>query len=82
MLLFLANSALEFENIDCFDKHARNLAPVFMQITFMHLADTFIQRNLHRIQATHLFVHAFPGNRTHDLGDALPFCVIKKEIIA
>ncbi len=50
--------------------------------TFMHLADTFIQSNLHCIQVTVFFFYiwsalAFPGNRTHDLGVAsamlLPF---------
>ncbi len=40
--------------------------------TFMHLADAFIQSDLHCIQVTvlHLSALAFPGNRTHDLGVA------------
>ncbi len=42
--------------------------------TFMHLADAFIQRDLHCIQVTvstfFLSDLAFPGNRTHDLGVA------------
>ncbi len=39
----------------------------------MHLADAFIQSDLHCIQATvytFLSALAFPGNRTHDLGVA------------
>ncbi len=38
----------------------------------MHLAVAFIQSGLHCIQVTvlHLSALAFPGNRTHDLGDA------------
>ncbi len=32
--------------------------------TFMHLADTFFQGNLHCIQGT-LLIHAFPRNQTH-----------------
>ncbi len=42
--------------------------------TFMHLADAFIQSDLHYIQVTGFFyilsALAFPGNRTHDLGVA------------
>ncbi len=41
--------------------------------TFMHLADAFIQSDLHCIQvtvSTFLSALAFPGNRTHDLGVA------------
>ncbi len=41
--------------------------------TFMHLADAFIQSDLHCIQVTvftFLSALAFPGNRTHDLGVA------------
>ncbi len=43
--------------------------------TFMHLADAFIQSDLHCIQVTVIFFYilsalAFPGNRTHDLGVA------------
>ncbi len=42
--------------------------------TFMHLADAFIQSDLHCIQVTVFFTVlsalAFPGNRTHDLGVA------------
>ncbi len=39
----------------------------------MHLADAFIQSDLHCIQVTVFFTFflsalAFPGNRTHDLG--------------
>ncbi len=35
--------------------------------TFMHLADAFIQSDLHCIQVTvSTFYLAFPGNRTHD----------------
>ncbi len=40
---------------------------------FMHLADAFIQSDLHCIQvtvSTFLSALAFPGNRTHDLGIA------------
>ncbi len=37
-------------------------------VTFMHLADAFIQSDLQCIQAIHvLSVHVFPGNRTHNL---------------
>ncbi len=37
----------------------------------MHLADAFIQSDLHCIQVTvFTFYLAFPGNRTHDLGVA------------
>ncbi len=39
----------------------------------MHLADAFIQNNLHCIQVTVFYILsalAFPGNRTHDLGVA------------
>ncbi len=41
----------------------------------MHLADAFIQSDLHCIQVTvfffvHLTSSCFPGNRTHDLGVA------------
>ncbi len=41
--------------------------------TLMHLADTFIQSDLHCIQVTVFYIWsalAFPGNRTHDLGVA------------
>ncbi len=41
--------------------------------TFMHLADAFIQSDLHCIPvtvSTFLSALAFPGNRTHDLGVA------------
>ncbi len=40
--------------------------------TFMHLADAFIQSDLHCIQVTvlHLSALALPGNRTHDLSVA------------
>ncbi len=41
--------------------------------TFTHLADAFIQSDLHCIQvtvSTFLSALAFPGNRTHDLGVA------------
>ncbi len=41
--------------------------------TFMHLADAFLQSDLHCIQVTvftFLSTLAFPGNRTHDLGVA------------
>ncbi len=44
------------------------------KFTFMHLADAFIQSDLHSIQVTvftfFLSALAFPGNRTHDLGVA------------
>ncbi len=37
----------------------------------MHLADAFIQSDLHCVQvSTFLSALAFPGNRTHDLGVA------------
>ncbi len=39
----------------------------------MHLADAFIQSDLHCIQVTVFYILsalAFPGNRTHDLGAA------------
>ncbi len=38
----------------------------------MHLADAFIQSDLHCIQVTllHFISSAFPGNRTHDLAIA------------
>ncbi len=54
-------------------------SPVFFDsglqvtFTFMHLADAFIQSDLHCIQVTvftFLSALAFPGNRTHDLGVA------------
>ncbi len=41
--------------------------------TFIHLADAFIQSDLHCIQVTVFYILsalAFPGNRTHDLGVA------------
>ncbi len=41
--------------------------------TFVHLADAFIQSDLHCIQVTVFYILsalAFPGNRTHDLGVA------------
>ncbi len=44
-----------------------------MYIYIMHLADAFIQSDLHCIQVTvlhFLSALAFPGNRTHDLGVA------------
>ncbi len=37
----------------------------------MHLADAFIQSDLHCIQVTVLSALAFPGNRTHDLSAML-----------
>ncbi len=46
---------------------------VQVTFTFMHLADAFIQSDLHCIQVTvftFLSALAFPGNRTHDLGVA------------
>ncbi len=42
-------------------------------LLFLHLADAFIQSDLHCIQvtvSTFLSALAFPGNRTHDLGIA------------
>ncbi len=48
----------------------------WITFTFMHLADAFIQSDLHCIQVTVYFILfflsalAFPGNRTHDLGIA------------
>ncbi len=37
-------------------------------ITFIHLADVFIQSDLQCIQVIHLLsVYVFPGNRTHNL---------------
>ncbi len=45
----------------------------YLTFTFMHLADAFIQSDLHCIQVTvftFLSALAFPGNRTHDLGVA------------
>ncbi len=38
-------------------------------MTFTHLADTFIQSDLQCIQAINYFlsVHVFPGNRTHNI---------------
>ncbi len=49
--------------------------------TFMHLADAFIQSDLHLPARYTLSVHAFPGSWTHDLGIAnllfeLPECYI------
>ncbi len=44
-----------------------------LHFTFMHLADAFIQSDLHCIQVTVLYILsalAFPGNRTHNLGVA------------
>jgi len=56
------------------------LQSVYIQIrghiltfTFMHLADAFIQSDLHcisRCTFTFLSVLAFPGNQTHDIGVA------------
>ncbi len=46
---------------------------VAVSFTFMHLADAFIQSDLHCIQVTvftFLSALAFPENRTHDLGVA------------
>ncbi len=46
---------------------------LWLTFTFMHLADAFIQSDLHCIQvtvSTFLSGLAFPGNRTHDLGIA------------
>ncbi len=45
----------------------------YIYITFMHLADAFIQSDLHCIQVTVFYILsalAFPGNWTHDLGVA------------
>ncbi len=40
----------------------------FTYITFMHLADAFIQSDLQCIQAIHfLSVYVFPGNQTHNV---------------
>ncbi len=47
--------------------------PTVRTFTFMHLADAFIQSDLHCIQvtvSTFSSALAFPGNRTHDLGVA------------
>ncbi len=39
-----------------------------LRLTFMHLADAFIQSDLQCIQVIQfLAVHVFPGNRTHNL---------------
>lgn len=38
--------------------------------TFMHLADVFIQNDLHRFKKNILLAHVFPGNQTHDHGVA------------
>ncbi len=46
---------------------------LYISFTFMHLADAFIQSDLHCIQVTvftFLSALAFPGNRTHDLSVA------------
>ncbi len=37
---------------------------------FMHLADAFIQSELHSIQASYISVHAFPENQTLEFGIA------------
>ncbi len=50
-----------------------NVIKITFTFTFMHLADAFIQSDLHCIQVTvitFLSALAFPGNRTHDLGVA------------
>ncbi len=53
------------------EKHSKELVTTF---TFMHLADAFIQSDLHCIQVTGFFyilsARAFPGNRTMILGVA------------
>ncbi len=46
---------------------------IYIYITFMHLADAFIQSDLHCIQVTVFYILsalALPRNRTHDLGVA------------
>ncbi len=51
----------------------RRIKAVLDTFTFMHLADAFIQSDLHCIQVTVFYILsalAFPGNRTHDLGVA------------
>ncbi len=51
-----------------------NISLYISTFTFMHLADAFIQSDLHCIQVTVFFyilsALAFPGNQTHDLGVA------------
>lgn len=42
----------------------------FLYITWLHLANTFIQSKFQCIQVLHLSVCAFSGNETHDLGVA------------
>ncbi len=45
----------------------------YIYFTFMHLADAFIQSDLHCIQVTVFYILsalAFPMNRTHDIGVA------------
>ncbi len=50
--------------LDSFNSKVKNV----ITFTFMHLADAFIQSDLHCIQAIHvLSVCVFPGNRTHNL---------------
>ncbi len=49
-------------------KMCADIIYLYIYITFMHLADAFIQSDLQCIQAIHfLSVCVFPGNRTHNL---------------
>ncbi len=53
--------------------------------TFMHLADAFIQSNLHCIQDIVCFflsVIGFPGNWTHDLGIVTLLCLSNRKAVA
>jgi len=46
---------------------------MLFELSLMHLADAFIQSDLHCIQSIHFIIpfHAFPGNQTNDLGIAI-----------
>ncbi len=68
----LGNTALDFMLIINNSERAQKKAKICKPFTFTHLADAFIQSDLHCIQVTVYILSAlaFPGNRTHDLGVA------------
>ncbi len=68
--------SLHFTVLILFDEYCISFiaSGINFTFTFMHLADAFIQSDLHCIQVIvstfFLSALAFPGNRTHDLGVA------------
>ncbi len=68
--------SLHFTVLIIFDEYCISFiaSGINFTFTFMHLADAFIQSDLHCIQVIvstfFLSALAFPGNRTHDLGVA------------